>query len=534
MEEKDTKQILLNCENMESRFALLHNGKLEEYQIERRNNEPRTGDIYLGRIVNLDPLLQAAFVDIGAPKNAFLHFHEMLPGYGELAEKYREETARQENSKRSKKNQEENANAAPSGGKERKITAADIPHIFKPGMNILVQVVKGPISTKGARVTTDISIPGRFLVLMPNNNHIGLSAKIEGAPERERLRKILAELTLPEGMGVICRTVGEGRRSTFFKRDLTLLLDYWHGIEEGIKQNKAPKLLYTEPDLIDRTIRDFVTEEIDGIVVDDKEVRRHIIETFRRIGVGRMSSKVIFYNGTKPIFEEYKVSDQLKAVFQREVRLPSGGGICIDETEALIAIDVNTGRGHNAADQPEFILKTNLEAAEEIARQLRLRNVGGLVVLDFIDMRSARDRDELFRYMKKLVKNDRAKTKVLPLSKLGLMEMTRQREQESILDQVYTSCPYCGGRGLVKSVVTMSAEIQRRLNSVLRDRKYRDVGSVRVFMHPEVLARLRNEDAVFLRELEEKYKHELSFRADPSLHYEEFRLVDPDTDAELR
>ena len=539
MEEKDTKQILLNCENMESRFALLHNGKLEEYQIERRDNEPRTGDIYLGRIVNLDPLLQAAFVDIGAPKNAFLHFHEMLPGYSDLADKYREETARQQekneqkNSRRRKKDAPESENAVPAV-REKKVTAADIPHIFKPGMNILVQVVKGPISTKGARVTTDISIPGRFLVLMPNNDHIGLSSKIEGAQERERLRKILEDLKLPEGMGVICRTVGEGRRSTFFKRDLTLLLDYWHGIEEGIKQNRAPKLLYTEPNLIDRTIRDFVTDEIGGIVVDDKDVRKHIIETFRRIGVGRMSGKVIFYNGTKPIFEEYKVSDQLKTVFQREVKLPSGGGICIDETEALIAIDVNTGRGHNGADQPEFILKTNLEAADEIARQLRLRNVGGLVVLDFIDMRSAHDRDELFRYMKKLVKNDRAKTKVLPLSKLGLMEMTRQREQESILDQVYTSCPYCGGRGLVKSVVTMSAEIQRRLNSVLRDRKYRDVESVRVFMHPEVLARLRNEDAVFLRELEEKYKHELSFRADPSLHYEEFRLVDPDTDAELR
>ena len=203
MEEKDTKQILLNCENMESRFALLHDGKLEEYQIERRDNEPRTGDIYLGRIVNLDPLLQAAFVDIGAPKNAFLHFHEMLPGYSDLADKYREETARQhekseqKNSRRRKKDAQEAENTAPAVSvREKKITAADIPHIFKPGMNILVQVVKGPISTKGARVTTDISIPGRFLVLMPNNDHIGLSSKIEGAQERERLRKIMEELKL--------------------------------------------------------------------------------------------------------------------------------------------------------------------------------------------------------------------------------------------------------------------------------------------------------------------------------------------------
>ena len=541
--EKDSKQILLNCGQMESRFALINNGKLEEYQIERVDNGPKVGDIYLGRIVNLDPLLQAAFVDIGAHKNAFLHFHEMLPGYADLAEKYlkdlekqqaQQELSKSKNKRSKKKKQEETpVPAAQAQTKERKVTTADIPHIFRPGMSILVQVVKGPISTKGARVTTDISIPGRFLVLMPHNDHIGLSTKIEGDAERERLRKIMAELKLPEGMGLICRTVGEGRRSTFFKRDLDLLLDYWQQISDGIKENKVPKLLYTEPTLIDRTIRDFVTDEIGEIIVDDKDVRKHILETFRRIGVAKMTSRVIFYNGTKPIYEEYRINDQLKTVFQREVKLPGGGGICIDETEALIAIDVNTGKGHSGADQPDLILKTNLEAADEIARQLRLRNVGGLVVLDFIDMKAAKDRDELYRYMKKLVKNDRAKTKVLPLSKLGLMEMTRQREQESILDQVYTPCPYCRGRGLVKSVITMSAEIQRRLSSVLRDKKYKGVSAVRVIMHPEVLARLRNEDAVFLQDLEEKYKHELSFRADPSLHYEEFRLVDPDTDAEL-
>ena len=543
--EKDSKQILLNCGQMESRFALIHNGKLEEYQIERKNDGPKVGDIYLGRIVNLDPLLQAAFVDIGAQKNAFLHFHEMLPGYADLAEKYLQDQAKQQaaqelsksknkRAKGKKKKEPEQPEVPPVPAVERKITMEDIPKIFKPGMTILVQVVKGPISTKGARVTTDLSIPGRFLVLMPHNAHIGLSTKIEGTAERERLRKILDELKLPEGMGLICRTVGEGRRSTFFKRDLDLLLDYWQQIEEGLKENKAPRLLYTEPNLIDRTIRDFVTDEIGEIIVDDKDVRKHILETFRRIGVGKMASRVIFYSGTKPIYEEYKINDQLKTVFQREVKLPGGGGICIDETEALIAIDVNTGRGHSGSDQPELILKTNLEAADEIARQLRLRNVGGLVVLDFIDMRTAKDRDELYRYMKKLVKNDRAKTKVLPLSKLGLMEMTRQREQESILDQVYTPCPYCRGRGLVKSVVTMSAEIQRRLSSVLRDKKYKDVDAVRVIMHPEVLARLRNEDAAILQELEEKYKHELSFRADPTLHYEEFKLVDPETDAELR
>ncbi len=542
--EKKGKQIILNCEKLERRFALLNNGRLEEYQIERDDHEPKVGDIYLGRIINLEPSLQAAFVDIGAEKNAFLHYHEMLPGCGEMLERRgeqdsdsdEEEPGEESIQARRRKRQEARPGSkvgAEAQRRKKKLTVADIPAIFRPGMEILVQVVKSPISTKGARVTTDISIPGRYLVLMPYSEHIGLSTRIEGAQERDRLRKILAALELPEGMGLICRTVGEGRRSTFFKRDLELLLDYWRKVEKEMDSRNAPALLFTEPNLVERTIRDFMTEEIEGIVVDDPAAGRQIIDTLKRFGGRKMAEKVICYNGAKPIFDQYRINDQLREVFQREVRLPGGGGICIDETEALIAIDVNSGRGRKGADQPEFILKTNLEAAEEIARQLRLRNIGGLVVLDFIDMRSARDREELFRYMKKLVKDDRAKTKVLPLSKLGLMEMTRQREHESIQDQVFNPCPYCSGTGLVKSAVTMSVEIQRRLNTILRDRRYRDL-PVRVIMHPDILARLRNEDAQLLRDIEVKYKHDLSFRADPMLHYEEFRIVDPVTGAELK
>ena len=468
----------------------------------------------------------------------------MLPGCGEMLERRgeqdsdsdEEEPGEESIQARRRKRQEARPGSkvgAEAQRRKKKLTVADIPAIFRPGMEILVQVVKSPISTKGARVTTDISIPGRYLVLMPYSEHIGLSTRIEGAQERDRLRKILAALELPEGMGLICRTVGEGRRSTFFKRDLDLLLDYWRKVEKEMDSRNAPALLFTEPNLVERTIRDFMTEEIEGIVVDDPAAGRQIIDTLKRFGGRKMAEKVICYNGAKPIFDQYRINDQLREVFQREVRLPGGGGICIDETEALIAIDVNSGRGRKGADQPEFILKTNLEAAEEIARQLRLRNIGGLVVLDFIDMRSARDREELFRYMKKLVKDDRAKTKVLPLSKLGLMEMTRQREHESIQDQVFNHCPYCSGTGLVKSAVTMSVEIQRRLNTVLRDRRYKDL-PVRVIMHPDILARLRNEDAQLLRDIEEKYKHDLSFRADPMLHYEEFRIVDPETGVELK
>jgi len=333
-------------------------------------------------------------------------------------------------------------------------------------------------------------------------------------------------------MGLICRTVGEGRRSTYFKNDLEILLEYWRRVEHDAEKRNAPALLFTEPDLIERTVRDFMTEDIGGIVVDDKQARDEIAAGLKRIGGSRLAGKVKLYKGSQPIYDHYNIDRQLQEVFQREVPLPGGGAICIDETEALIAIDVNSGHGRKGTDQPEFILQTNLEAAAEIARQLRLRNVGGLVVLDFIDMRSARDREEVYRTMKKLVKSDRARTKVLPISKLGLMEMTRQRENESILDQVFNPCPYCMGSGLVKSALTMSAEIQRALASVMRDRRYRDL-PVRVFMHPEVLARLRNEDSALLDELEARYNNVLSFRADPVLHYEEFRIIDVDSGSEL-
>ncbi len=540
--EQSTREIILNCEKLERRVALLHDSRLEEYHIERNDKEPKAGDIYLGRIVNLDPLLQAAFVDIGAPKNAFLHYHDMLPGYDDLVEKFQSEkeaeAIRAENiqsRRRKRKNPEAGtkADAVAAIRKKGKFSMDDIPSIFRPGMEILVQVVKAPISTKGARVTTDISIPGRYLVLMPYSENIGLSTRIESNQERDRLRKILADLEVPEGMGLICRTVGEGRRANFFKNDLELLLDYWHKIESGMEKKNAPALLFTEPDLVERTIRDSMTEEIDGIVVDDPAVLKQISDTLKRIGGGKIAKKVRLYKGNRPIFDYYHIDEELKSVFQREVKLPSGGAIVIDETEALIAIDVNSGRSRKGTDQPEFILQTNLEAAAEIARQLRLRDIGGLVVLDFIDMRSAKDRDEVYKTMKKLVKNDHAKTKIIPISKLGLMEMTRQREHESIQDQVYNPCPYCSGTGLIKSALTMSAEIQRALSSILKDKKYKGV-AVRVIMHPEVLARLRNEDEKLLDDLERKYQHDLSFRADPMLHYEEFKLVDPETGAVLK
>ena len=409
-----------------------------------------------------------------------------------------------------------------------KITVADIPKMFPENSELLVQITKGPIGTKGARVSTNITIPGRYLVLLPYSDHIGLSSRIDDRKERDRLRKILAKLDVPEGMGLICRTIGEGHKTEDFEKDLQMLLKIWESASNALEEKSAPAIVYREPDLLERTVRDFLSDDIDEIVVDNPEAARKLKADFAEFGC--YDTRITLSNRAQPVFERYKVSEQVATVFNRVVQLPSGGYICIDETEALVAIDVNSGKNKNAKDQPENILRTNLEAAEEIARQVRLRNVGGLVVIDFIDMRTQRDREAVQKAMAKYVEQDRAKTRLLPISKFGLMEMTRQREHESVKDAVYDPCPYCDGTGRVKSPVSMSVEIQRRLKELLK-RKSRNM-SVRVIMHPTVLMRLKNDDAELLKDLEDRYGKDLSFRADPTMHMEQFKLVNPDTNQE--
>lgn len=548
--EKIKKQIIFNAEQLETSCALLNNGKLEEYHIERSYDDPVVGSVYLGRIVNLEPSLQAAFVDIGVGKNAFLHYWDMIPATFDLDSdemKPVDESALDENGKPKKKTgiaeklrmflrtSAKRSKQLRENEKKRrksKITVKEIPDLFRPGTELLVQVVKGPIGTKGARVTTNISIPGRYLVLLPYSDHIGLSTKIEKSSERSRLRKILKELDIPEGMGMICRTVGEGRKAIYFQHDLNLLLDTWQRVEEALDKPQVPAVVYSEPTLLERSIRDLMTEDINEIVVNTRDAFELINKTLNKFGGKRLASKVKRYDRPAPIFETYNVQQQIEDIFKREVPLPSGGYICIDETEALIAIDVNTGKGGGKrGDQPEVILETNLEAAEEVARQLRLRNIGGQVVIDFIDMRLTKDRDTIYKHMRKLVKNDRAKTHVLPLSRFGLMEMTRQREHESLKDTIYIKCPYCHGSGHIKSEISMSVEIQRRLHTVLRSNRVKEV---RIIMHPEILNRLKTQDEQLFRDLESKFGRALSFRADDSIHHEEFKLVDPVSGKEYR
>src|SRR6266498_3840030 len=513
-EKKISKEVIINAETLETRVAVIEDGKLEEFNIERTTEERLVGSIFKGKVRNLEDGLKAAFVDIGFEKNAFLHYWDIVPSNFDSGVEIVERPNRRRDRPR--------------------ITQKDIPRLYSPEADIIVQVTKGPIGTKGPRITTNLVLPGRYLVLLPNSDQSGISRKIENQPERQRLKKILRELTIPDGMGVIMRTAGEGQQMRYFVRDLALLLDEWEGIQERIKTQGTATCVFQEPDLIERTVRDFLTEDVDRIVVDNQKACDRMREIMLKVKARRSAAKVKLYADAQPVFDRFNITKQLENAFARQVHLKSGGYIVIDETEALVAIDVNTGRHKGGRDQESTILKVNQEAADEICRQLRLRNMGGLIVLDFIDMKSRRDQQQVYQRMKEGLKRDKAKTHILPISQLGLMEMTRQRHTESVRAAVYDDCPYCKGRAKVKSSLTMSVEIQRKLAEILKKRQ-RDESDfqLRIVVNPTVLDRLRTEDEKLLIELEKRYFGKLSFRADPAFHSEQFKIVNVATNEEL-
>jgi Rne/Rng family ribonuclease len=504
------RKIIINSEKLETRVALLNNNRLEEYQMERKHKVNVVGSVFLGRIANIQTSLKAVFVDIGLGKNAFMHFADMLPAtYDEV------------NLKTSKR-------------PERRIRPDDIPELFPVNSMLFVQITKGAIGTKGPRATTNIAIAGRYFVLLPYSYHLGISRRIDDHKERSRLKKIMLSLDLPKGMGGICRTVAEGRKSIYFKREVNMLMEQWRTAEKIKKEKNRVCVVYQEPSLIEKSMRDFLAEDISEVVIDSSNDYAYIKDFIARVVNKRAAAKIKLYRSPTPIFEKYHVEEKLSAILDRQVSLPSGGYICIDETEALISIDINTGSStRSGGKNDELILQTNTEASEEIARQLRLRNIGGLVVIDYIDMMNPRHNDIILKLMRRLLKNDRAKSKILPISSLGLMQMTRQREQQSLLDRNYDPCPYCKGTGKVKSPLSISVEIQRMIKEVLKRRTHTKNLSVRVIMNPTILNRLKNEDEEFLEELESKYGKDLSFRADPELHVEEFKIIDPETGREL-
>lgn len=500
----------------------MQNGVLEKFEVERTGEAREVGAIFKGQIQNLEPGLKAAFVDIGEDKNAFLHYWDILPA----AKDNSIEVVRDNKSETQRKRE------------AQKITVKDIPKLYPIGSEIVVQITKGQIGTKGPRTTTNIALAGRFLVLMPYSGTLGISRKIEDKKERSRLKGILRDLTIPEGMGIIVRTAGEGKKGRYFIRDLHILLKRWELINQRMNSKKKPSCLYLEPNIVGRTVRDFLTEEIDRVMVDKQKDFDKIIEEVMNISP-RSKSKIQLFKDEIPIFERFNIERQIEQTYMRCVPLPGGGEIVIEETEALISVDVNTGsHKNNHKDSKDFIAQVNLEAANEICRQIRLRNIGGLIIVDFIDMKGKKERNLVFARMRREMGKDKAKSHILPISTLGIMQLTRQRHSESHSSGIYADCPYCYGRGSVKSPRTMSVEVQRRLISVIRHVRVRDDHdkeiNLRILLHPTNLERLRNEDEDLLLEIEQNYKARLSFRADPIYHVENYKIIDIDSGIEHR
>lgn len=476
-----SKEMLINfVPGEECRIAILEDGKLEEYYQERASAESHVSNIYKGRVTNTEPSIQAAFIDFGLERNGFLHTSDLHPKYfpgkdREAFEKVGKKTARRDR--------------------------PPIQKCLKRGDEILVQVLKEGIGTKGPTLTSYLSIPGRFLVMMPDMQQLGVTRKVEDDEERRKSKAILKELNPPEDFGFIVRTAGVGQTKTDLKRDMSYLLRLWKNIETNRKKIKRTGELYAESDLVIRTIRDVFTNDIDRVIIDDLTAARRA-EGFLRVASPRTKTNVLYYDDPVPLFHRKGVETQIELITAREVPLPSGGALVIDSTEALVAIDVNSGKSRGARDAETNALNTNLEAVDEICRQLRLRDLGGIVVNDLIDMRPARNRKKVEQRMRDNLKKDRAKTRVGPISTFGLLEMTRQRMRASLKKSTHVECRQCRGLGHVLSAETVVLTVMRRLALVMQRQ---DVTRVELTISPDVAFQLLNRKRAELTHVEEKY-----------------------------
>jgi ribonuclease E len=509
------QEMLINvAQSEECRIAIVEDGILEELYLERSSQHNYVGNIYKGRIVNLEPSIQAAFVDFGVGRNGFLHVSDVEPQYFRQAGYDPKRPIRPDGSQ-SQGDDDADDPRSPNRGRDdrnggtrtarqrvgvRPRIKPPIQDIFQRGDEVLVQVIKEGIGTKGPTLSTYISIPGRYLVLMPALGRIGVSRKIESDEDRRRLRDILRELNPPRGVGFIVRTAGTDRTKKELSRDLAYLLRLWKVIVRRIKKTTAPVDIYEESDMIIRTIRDIFTGEVDAIFIDEPAAFERAKE-FLQIVMPRYVSRLQLYEGREPLFQKYNLDEEIVRINERRVPLKGGGSLVIDQTEALVAIDVNSGSFRTDGSAEESAYQLNQIAAKEIARQLRLRDLGGVVVNDFIDMRKERNRRGVERTLRDAVKRDRARTKILRTSPFGLIEMTRQRIRPSIKRSVYKECPSCGGTGLVKSAESMGIEVVRKLISRSQSSQ---VARITVTVEEEVANYLNNKKRRELVRLEQE------------------------------
>lgn len=499
-------ELVINVTAHETRLALIEKGTIAELYIERTREKGIVGNIYKGRVVRVLPGMQAAFVDIGLEKAAFLYVADVFDAIEEYEKLMEDEKGEEQHEE--------------SGSDSEYKALHPIEDLLQEGQELLVQVSKEPISTKGARITSHISLPGRHLVYMPTVDHVGISRRIEDEEERERLREIVDRLRQP-GCGFIVRTASEGKSEEDLRSDMQYLAKVWSEISRKREKAAAPSLIHSDLDVVQKVVRDIVTDDVKRIVVDSKLDHDRIVQ-FISTFMPKMKSSVELYEEEEPIFDHYGLEVEISRALGRKVWLKSGGYIIIEQTEALTAIDVNTGRFVGKHNLEDTILKTNLEAVKEIAYQLRLRNIGGIIIIDFIDMEKEVNREKVYAALDDSLKGDKSKTNILKISELGLVEMTRKRVRESIGRMMCEPCPYCEGRGYVKSKTTICHEIFRELR-----REMLDIRGTKALLsvHPQVADLLYDEERRGLEELEKRFKKRVTVRARPGFHQEQFEVL---------
>lgn len=502
-------EILLNIESKEIRYALLKNGELRDLIIERKKERQLTGNIYRGRVKNILHNIQSAFIDINEGENGFIHISDIV-----------------ENTKKFEQLFDMDFDFEVKTGPHKGQQNCDIEQVMKPEQPVLVQVVKEPIGSKGARLTSNVSIAGRYLVLLPNSSHRGVSRKIEDRTARERLKKLIRSFEMPQDMGLICRTASASATPDMLIAEAHDLLNNWQTIMENFQKSTDPTLLYAESDLIKKAVLTAIDKQYDRILIDDYAT----YQTCKRLYslyASEHALRIEYYRDKIPMFERFNVEREIEKTLRRKIWLSSGGYLFFDRTEAMYTIDVNSGRSNTSkTDVEESLLRINLEAAEEIARQLRLRNIGGLIICDFIDMRMRKNQRRLLERLKDCMKEDTAKCTILGMSEFGLVEMTRQRNRGSLMQTIFTSCPYCIGSGMIKSHESISIEIERAFKKIIA---YQGHSSLKLMTHPEMDQQLNLLDKHYLLKLAAEHTMHLTFGIDDRLHLNEWHFYSTTT-----
>jgi ribonuclease G len=502
------REILINANPRETRVAIIEDDQLVELLVDRPEARRMVGDIYLGRVEAVLPGIQAAFVDIGTEKSAFLHASDLV---------YPDD----EPDGDSEDDDEDDESDHGSRGRQGRAAAPAIQDVLKRGQDLIVQVSKEPISTKGPRVTAQVSMAGRFLVYMPFAERVGVSRKIGDRDARKRLRAQVEEVLPKDSGGVIVRTVGEDVTKEILERELTTLISQWKRIKKKTHFVRAPALIHRETSLTRGLIRDVFSTKVEQVTVDSKQVHNEITEYLKGIAP-ELIDRIKLYEEQLPLFDKANIEQELRDLFKRRCDLPSGGYLIIEPTEALVSVDVNSGRYTGKKDPEKTIFKTNFEAAREVARQARLRDLGGIIVCDFIDMETKSNRDKVLQELRSHLGRDRARTKAFAVSELGLIEMTRQRVRQSHLQNMTEACPTCHGTGRVFTAETIARRVERSVRRAGLDGK-RDHMVVRV--HPDVAMYVLENEKDLIKKLEKAVGFGLDLRDDPLLKPDEFKLL---------